>query len=174
MALLEILTFPDPVLRERSEPVTVFDAALKKLAEDMSDTMYAAPGVGLAAPQIGKLIRMVLVDPNAGTEESKGPEVYINPVILEGQGSVISEEGCLSLPDFYEEVKRFEVVKVQAKDLDGQTFERTLEGFHAVILQHELDHLNGVLAVDKVSRLKRAIYSKRRKRDLRNAQYRID
>lgn len=168
MALLEIRTFPDPVLRQKASPVTVFDEALKQLAEDMAETMYAAPGVGLAAPQVGHSIQMVLVDPHAGNAESQGPEVYINPEIIAGSGEIVCEEGCLSLPDFYEEVKRKEIITVRARDVDGSTFERTLEGYHAVILQHEMDHLEGVLAIDRVSRLKRALYTKRRNRDLRD------
>ena len=173
MALLEILTFPNPILREKAKPVTEFNGELAKLAEDMAATMYAAPGVGLAAPQVGKLLRMVLVDPHAGSAESAGPEVYINPEILSGEGEIICEEGCLSLPDFYEDVKRKAIIQVKAQDVNGETFERTLEGFHAVILLHEMDHLNGVLAIDKVSRLKRALYTKKRKREVRDNVMRI-
>ena len=175
MALLEILKFPDPRLRLKAEPVTVFDEALKKLVDDMATTMYTAPGVSLAATQVGVTKRLVLVDPFSGEAESEGPEVYINPMILEGSGEIICEEGCLSLPDFYEEVKRKDVIKVRAQDVTGEVFERTLEGFHAVILQHEMDHLEGVLAVDRVSRLKRALYKKRRNREIKSdAAYRID
>ena len=173
MALLRILTFPDPILREKAQPVTIFDDALKTLAEDMAETMYAAPGVGLAAPQIGELKRMVLVDPHSGSQESEGPEVYINPEILEGHGEIICEEGCLSLPDFYEDVKRNDVITVRAQNVEGETFECTLEGFHAVILQHEMDHLDGVLAIDRVSRLKRALYTKKKKREARDNTMRI-
>lgn len=170
MALLRILTFPDPRLREKARDVQVFDADLKQLAADMVETMYAAPGVGLAATQVGVAKRMVVVDEYAGRDGSKGPEVYVNPQLVEASGEIICEEGCLSLPDFSEEVKRKDKIHVRYQDLEGKAREVSLEGFHAVILQHEMDHLEGVLAVDRVSRLKRALYSKRRSRSGRNSK----
>lgn len=170
MALLRILTFPDPRLREKALEVKVFDEALKQLAADMVETMYAAPGVGLAATQVGVVLRMVVVDEHAGREGSTGPEVYVNPQLIDGSGEIVCEEGCLSLPDFSEDVKRKDKIHVRYQDLDGKVQEITLEGFHAVILQHEMDHLEGVLAVDRVSRLKRALYSKRRSRASRNSK----
>lgn len=167
MALLTIRTFPDPVLRERAAEVTVFDQALADLARDMAETMYAAPGVGLAAPQVGVLLRIVVVDPNASSPDSAGPEVYVNPEVVAGSGEIVCEEGCLSLPEFYEDVKRFDQITLRYQDVTGTPHEVELSGYHAVILQHEIDHLEGVLAIDRVSRLKRALYTKKRKREAR-------
>lgn len=173
MALLDIRTYPDPVLRQRASDVTVFDDALKTLAENMAETMYAAPGVGLAAPQVGVSKRFLVVDPNSGDPESEGPEFYVNPVIKSGHGEIICEEGCLSLPDFFEDVKRKEFITLAYQDLEGKAHEIELEGFHAVVLQHEIDHLEGVLAFDHISRLKRSLYTKRRKREARQDVMRI-
>ncbi len=161
MALLPIVKFPDPLLQERSEEVREFNDELKTFVQDMSDTMYAAPGVGLAAVQVGVLKRILVLDPHAGDADSH-IEVYINPVILESRGEQVCEEGCLSLPDFSEEVKRKEWIRVRHHTLDGEVKEVELEGFHAVILQHELDHLDGILATDRISRIRRALYVRRR------------
>lgn len=163
MALRTIVKYPDPRLKLRSEEVKVFNEALKTLVQDMAETMYTAPGVGLAAVQIGVLQRVLVLDAHSG-EEGSDLEVFINPEILSAEGDLVWEEGCLSLPDFTEEVNRKEKVTVRYQDVNGTVLEKKMEGFRAVILQHELDHLNGVLATDRVSRLKRAFYQRRRLR----------
>jgi peptide deformylase len=152
MALLPVLEFPDPRLRTRAAPVTEFDSGLKQLIADMFETMYRAPGIGLAATQVNVHRRLIVIDVS---KEGNQPEVYINPEILEREGSEVSEEGCLSVPNVYEDVERAARIKVRAQDADGQTFERELEGMHAVCLQHEMDHLAGKLFVDYLSGLKR-------------------
>jgi peptide deformylase len=168
MAIMEILKYPDPRLREVSSPVTKFDAELKKLAEDMLETMYAENGIGLAAPQVGKLYRMMVVDTrprstkgryeeNEMTElESKIPQplVVINPVILKGEGKTTFNEGCLSLPSFYDEVERFEKIQLKYNDLDGKEHVIEIDGLLAICLQHEMDHLEGTLFIDHLSFLK--------------------
>lgn len=161
MALRKIVKYPDPILKMRSEEVTDFNEALKELVQDMAETMYTAPGVGLAAVQVGVLKRVLVLDANSG-EEGSLLEVFINPEIISSEGNLIWEEGCLSLPDFSEEVTRKEKVVVRYQNVEGQVLETTMEGFRAVILQHELDHLNGLLATDRISRLKRAFYQRRR------------
>jgi len=152
MALLPILEFPDPRLRTRAQPVTEFDGALKQLADDMLQTMYAAPGVGLAATQVNVHRQLIVMD--AGGEK-KDPQVYINPEIISREGVEVTEEGCLSVPNIYEEVERAARVRVRARDLTGRSFERELDGLAAVCLQHEMDHLTGKLFVDYLSALKR-------------------
>jgi len=152
MALLPILEFPDPRLRTRAEPVRQFDAALERLAADMLETMYAAPGVGLAATQVNVHRQLFVMDTST---EKNDPQVYINAQILEREGAEIAEEGCLSVPNIFEPVKRAARVRVRAQDVAGQFFERELTGLAAVCLQHELDHLSGKLFVDYLSVLKR-------------------
>ncbi len=155
MALLEIRTYPDPVLREECAPVTDFGDALKKLAEDMAETMYANEGIGLAAPQVGVAHSFLVVDP--ASPEDRGREVLAlaNPIITESDGTVEFEEGCLSLPELTVPTTRKARVKVAAQDLDGNGIEVTAEGLLAIVLQHEIDHLHGRLLVDYVSPLRR-------------------
>jgi peptide deformylase len=153
MALLTVLEFPDPRLRTRAAPVKEFDAALKQLVGDMFETMYAAPGVGLAATQVNVHKQLIVMD--VGGAETRLPQVYINPEILSRDGVEVSEEGCLSVPNVFEDVERSARVRVRAKDADGQVFERDLDGLAAVCLQHEMDHLAGKLFVDYLSVLKR-------------------
>ena len=162
MALLTILEFPDPRLRLRAEPVRVFDAGLERLVRDMFETMYAAPGVGLAATQVDVHRRVIVMD--VGLEDNgedkhkkkaKDPQVFINPELLERDGSEVSEEGCLSLPTIFEPIERATRVRVRAQDLKGRSFERELTGLAAICLQHEMDHLAGKLFVDYLSSLKR-------------------
>jgi peptide deformylase len=162
MALLTILEFPDPRLRTRAEPVRVFDADLERLVRDMFETMYAAPGVGLAATQVDVHRRILVMD--VGLEEdgedknkkrAKNPQVFINPELLERDGSEVSEEGCLSVPTIFEPIERASRVRVRAQDLKGRSFERELTGLAAICLQHEMDHLAGKLFVDYLSSLKR-------------------
>ncbi|HXC57993.1 MAG TPA: peptide deformylase [Steroidobacteraceae bacterium] len=152
MATLAILEYPDPRLRTKAAPVTVFDAALKKQVADMFETMYAAPGIGLAATQVDWHHRLLVIDV---TEEKNQPLVFINPEILSREGAASGEEGCLSVPGIYDDVPRAERVRVRAQDVDGATFERDLDGMLAVCVQHEMDHLDGKLFVDYLSEMKR-------------------
>jgi peptide deformylase len=158
MAQLQILEYPDPRLRTRAEPVDAVDDALRQLIDDMFETMYAAPGIGLAATQVNVHRRLLVADVS---EEHDDPRVFINPEILEKDGVAVSEEGCLSVPGFYEKVERAEQVRVRALDRDGQPFEVVLEGLLAVCVQHEIDHLDGKLFVDYLSDLKRQRIRKR-------------
>ena len=152
MPLLEILEFPDPRLRTRAVPVTVFDAALSRLIDDMFETMYAAPGIGLAASQVDVHRRLLVMDVSNDRSE---PLVFINPEIVAREEIGVMEEGCLSVPGIYDEVERAQRIRVRAQDRDGKVFERELDGIRAVCLQHEMDHLDGKLFVDYLSSLKR-------------------
>jgi peptide deformylase len=152
MALLTILEFPDPRLRTRAQPVDQVDAALRKLVDDMFETMYAAPGIGLAATQVNVHKRLLVIDVS---ESRKEPLVFINPEILDRQGVEETEEGCLSVPGVYDKVKRADRIRVRALDRDGQPFEMDADGLLAVCIQHEIDHLDGKLFVDYLSELKR-------------------
>jgi len=152
MARLPILEFPDPRLRTRAQPVRNFDAALQQLIADMLETMYVAPGIGLAATQVDVHRALLVMDTSDGHDQ---PQVYINPEILTREGVESSEEGCLSVPSVFEEVQRSARVRVRAQNADGSTFERDLEGLDAVCLQHEMDHLAGKLFVDYLSTLRR-------------------
>jgi peptide deformylase len=155
MSIRPIILLPDPVLRQVSRPVERVDADVRKFAADLFETMYDAPGIGLAAIQVGEPRRMLVID-LAKEDEPKAPQVFINPEIVAraGEGSVY-EEGCLSIPDYYAEVERPREVTVRYIDLDGKEQEINAEGLLAVCLQHEIDHLNGVLFIDHISRLKR-------------------
>jgi peptide deformylase len=152
MALLKILEYPDPRLRTRARPVPVVDERIRTLVADMLETMYAAPGVGLAATQVDVHLRVVVADIS---EEMNQPQVLINPEILEKDGTESGEEGCLSVPGFTESVQRARRIRVRALDRQGQPFEMTVEGLLAVCIQHEIDHLEGKLFVDYLSELKR-------------------
>ena len=152
MALLNILVFPDERLRTIAKPVEQVDDALRRLIDDMLETMYDAPGIGLAAPQVNVHKRVIVIDLS---EEKDTPLVLINPSILERSGEEEMDEGCLSVPGFYERVKRSERIRVRALDRDGRTFERNADGLLAVCIQHEIDHLEGKLYVDYLSGLKR-------------------
>lgn len=164
MAKLRILEFPDPRLRTKAAAVEVVDDDLRQLAEDMFETMYAAPGIGLAATQVDVHKRLLVVDVSA---EKNDPHVLINPEILEKDGVAISEEGCLSVPGYYDEVERAEHVRVRYLDRDGQQVERDLEGLLAICVQHEMDHLDGRLFVDYLSEAKRQRIRKRLVKDRR-------
>lgn len=155
MSLLDILICPDPRLREKSLPVTVFDAAIKRRAEDMLETMYNAPGVGLAAPQVGILERMLVVDV-ADEGEARKPFCLINPeIIWASDVTSVYNEGCLSVPEQFAEVRRPSEVKVRYQTPSGQEEELHATGLLSTCVQHEIDHLNGILFVDYLSRLKR-------------------
>ena len=155
MAVRDILILPDKRLRLLSKPVAKIDAATKQLVEDMFDTMYDAPGIGLAAIQIGEPRRIVTMD-LAKKDEPKEPQVFINPELISKSGDKNThEEGCLSIPEYYEEVERPAAVRFRYLDLDGQQHKIDAEGLLATCIQHEIDHLDGVLFIDHISKLKR-------------------
>jgi peptide deformylase len=164
MAVLDILKYPNPKLKKRSLPVEKIDDHLRQLVKDMAETMYAAPGVGLAAPQIGCLLRLAVIDVSP-SNQPKNLLVLINPEIVTTDGECTWEEGCLSVPDYSEEIKRKEKVVVRCQNLEGETIEIAAEGLLAIALQHEIDHLNGVLFLDHLSSLKRALYKRRQKKE---------
>jgi peptide deformylase len=163
MAIRTILTYPHPVLREKAEKITVFDQELQTLVEDMAETMYAAPGVGLAANQIGVARQVVVVD-RSTVDNQRTYITLVNPVITDGEGSIIDEEGCLSVIECYAKVKRFQKIHVTAQDVQGNPLEFDAEDRYARIIQHEIDHLLGTLFIDRLSSLKRALYKKKLKK----------
>jgi peptide deformylase len=155
MALREILVVPDPVLKQKSLPVEAVDDDLRALMDDMLETMYAAPGIGLAAIQIGEAKRVIVMD-LARPDEEPAPQYFVNPEILWADEELLPyEEGCLSVPDIYDEVERPAKVRLRYLNYKGETVEEEAEGLYAVCIQHEMDHLNGVLFIDHLSRLKR-------------------
>jgi peptide deformylase len=155
MAIRRILTLPDSVLRKQARPVERVDDELRRLVDDMLATMYDAPGIGLAAPQIGVSRRLIVMDP-AKDDAPKSPVIMINPEILERSDEMrLHEEGCLSIPDFTAEVERPAITRVAYIDPEGKQQEAELEGIWSTLVQHEIDHLNGVLFIDYLSRLKR-------------------
>ncbi len=161
MPIKPLIILPDPVLRLVSKPIERVDAPLRKLADDMLETMYDAPGIGLAAIQIGEPLRMLVID-LAKEDEEPAPHVFINPEVLEsGDQRSVYEEGCLSIPDYYAEVERPASVRVKYLDRDGKEQEMLAEGLMATCLQHEIDHLNGVLFIDHISKLKRDMVVKK-------------
>ena len=151
MALLPILRYPDPRLHRRAKPIATVDAQIRQLVADMAETMYSAPGIGLAAPQVDKLVRLIVIDIS---EDKSQLQVFINPELLEKSGECEGEEGCLSVPGIYETVKRASHVRVRALGLDGQPFELEADDLLAVCIQHEMDHLEGKVFVEYLSRLK--------------------
>jgi peptide deformylase len=155
MAVRPILIYPDPRLREVAEPVAEVNDEIKRLVDDLAETMYAAPGIGLAAPQVGVSKRVFVIDTATGDGEPPRLMVFINPRFIEKTGELSWDEGCLSFPDIHEEIVRAERVVVQALDREGQLYEVEAEGLPAVALQHENDHLEGTLIVDHVSFFKR-------------------
>lgn len=161
MAVREIVIWPDPVLTRPAEPVEAVDAALQPLIDDMIETMYAADGLGLAAPQVGVGRRLFVVDVSSN-EDAKGHGlmVFVNPEIVSAEGTVLFEEGCLSLPGITVEVERHAKVTMRALDRHGEPFEVEAEGLFAIALQHELDHLEGNLIVNRLSPLKRQLVKK--------------
>lgn len=167
MAILEILKYPNPVLSKVAAPVKNITGKTVQLVNDMLETMYAAPGIGLAAPQVGQSQRIIVLDID---HENPGKQVYklINPVIARSEGEVIWEEGCLSVVDFTAEVRRAVQVEVVALDDNEKEVRIVAEGLLAVALQHEIDHLDGKLFIDRISRLKRDLYRRRRLKMLRD------
>lgn len=179
MALLEIYKYPAEVLLKKALPVETIDDDVKQLVKDMGETMFHAPGVGLAAPQVGQSKRIIVYNPNAANpdkeesqeknnkEEEKEFKALINPEIIASSGCIISEnEACLSVPDYNSDVKRFETVTVRALNIEGKKLEFDAHGLLAVIMQHEIDHLDGILYIDRISVLKRNMYKKKVKKGL--------
>jgi peptide deformylase len=164
MAIREILKYPDGVLNRKAEPVENVDEDLNRLIDDMVETMYAAPGIGLAAPQVGVSKRLIVVDVKTAYGEEASLHVLINPEIVESEGEIKSEEGCLSLPGFTVSIDRFEKVTVKALDREGKEISISAEGLLAMALQHEIDHLEGTLILDRTSFLKREFYKKQLKK----------
>jgi peptide deformylase len=164
MARLNILEFPDPRLRKKARPVESVDDALRQLIDDMFETMYAAPGIGLAATQVDVHQRLLVADVSV---EKNQPWVLVNPEILEKDGIAVTEEGCLSVPGYYEEVERAEHVRVRFTDSTGKAIEEDFEGLLAVCVQHEIDHLDGKLFVDYLSEAKRQRIRKRLEKERR-------
>ena len=166
LAILPILEVPDPRLKTISTPVETFDADLKTLVDDMTETMYAAPGIGLAAIQVGVPKRLLVIDlqeeEGAGDEPVRNPRVFVNPEILDPSNEhSLYNEGCLSVPDQYAEVERPAQIRARWQDLDGKFHEETMTGLMATCLQHEMDHLEGILFIDHLSRLKRQMVLKK-------------
>ena len=172
MAILKILAFPEKSLLQPSVKVDKIDDEINQLINDMGETMFDAPGVGLAAPQIGVNKRIIVYDSNAANQDNDDDEediepkqefsALINPEIIAASGSIVSEkEGCLSVMDYSADVKRYEKVTVKALNLEGKKLEFDAEGILAIIMQHEIDHLDGVLFIDRISALKRTMYKKK-------------
>jgi peptide deformylase len=166
VAILEILKYPHPLLKKRCKEVDQIDEEVKRLIRDMTETMYGAQGIGLAACQVGISRRVVVLDVSP-MDPGRGMMTMINPEIVSEEGEVDSEEGCLSVPDCHETVKRREKIRVRCLSLDGKEIELAGEGILAIALQHEIDHLNGVLIVDRLSRLKREMLRERLKKEQR-------
>lgn len=181
MTIRNILTYPEPSLLRKSTPVDSIDTQILELIKDMGETMFAAPGVGLAAPQVGVNKRVIVYDVTAGIpndrdeEEQDNPSsrkkeyrALINPEIIKASGSIVSkDEGCLSVEEYTADVKRYELITVRALNSDGQSLEFDLEGIPAIIVQHEIDHLEGILFIDRISALKRTMYKKKLKKKLK-------
>lgn len=169
MSVLEIKKYPDKVLAQKAAPVTVIDRYLQRLIDDMLETMYAAPGIGLAAPQVGVSKRLIVIDIGLREEERIPLIVLINPEIVGNEGEIESEEGCLSIPGYLTAVKRAERVVVQGMNRDGLPVEVTGEGLLSRALQHEIDHLDGMLLIDRISSIKREFFKKRFQKALARA-----
>ncbi|MEW8505518.1 MAG: peptide deformylase [Candidatus Thiodiazotropha sp.] len=167
MAILDILHFPDPRLRNRAKPVAQVDDSIRRLIDDMLETMYQAPGIGLAATQVNVAKRVVVIDLS---EEKNQPLCLVNPEILQKDGEEQMEEGCLSVPGIYELVKRANLIRIRALDREGQPFEMEAEGLLAVCIQHEMDHLEGKLFVDYLSSLKRQRIRKKLEKESRQQE----
>jgi peptide deformylase len=166
MSLLTILEYPDPRLRNKAQPVAAFDAALQGLIEDLFETMYAAPGIGLAATQVNVHKQLLVLDVS---EEKNAPLVLVNPKIVAREGSQIYQEGCLSVPNIYADVERADRISVEAQDRDGQPLQLQADGLLAVCIQHEMDHLVGKLFVDYLSPLKRELVRRKLEKQRRAA-----
>jgi peptide deformylase len=167
MSILEVLTYPDRFLGQPTKPVENIDGKIQEMIDNMAETMYDAPGAGLAAIQVGIDKRIIVYD-NLPGETEKSLQVLLNPVIIERDGEIISEnEGCLSVPEFRSDVKRSSLVLVEGIDREGNPLKIEAEGYLAIVLQHEIDHINGTLFIDRISSLKRELYKRRIKKNLR-------
>ena len=169
MPIKKILTYPNPILRQKVEQVNIFDDSLKELATDLAETMYAAPGSGLAANQIGECVSVIVIDISSESEEKKHL-ILVNPEIVDKEGAQVDDEGCLSVIDLTAKVKRYQKLVVRTQDIEGKIWEFPAEDFLARVLQHEVDHLNGILFIDHLSSLKRALYKKKLKKILQEEQ----
>ena len=168
MALRPVLQFPDKRLTRKAQPIEAITDEVRRLAQDMCEVMYDEPGIGLAATQVGEEVRLIVVDTEWKEEDGvQNPLILVNPELSEHEGEVLWKEGCLSVPDFEAEVKRAERVTMRALDLDGKEVEIRAEGLQAVCFQHEVDHLDGILFIDRISRLKRSRYAAKRKKQLK-------
>ena len=161
MAVLKVRRYGDPVLRRRAVPIDAVTPELKRLVDDMTDTMYDEVGIGLAAPQVGHSVRLLVV----GDEEGRGVQALVNPVITESGGSVTAEEGCLSLPGIFADVTRAQWVKLEARDLEGRPITITARGLRSRVFQHEIDHLDGVLFIDRLDPVTRDRIKRRIKKE---------
>jgi peptide deformylase len=168
MAIRPVLQFPDARLKRKSTPISEVTDEIRILAADMLETMYDEPGIGLAAPQVDAAVRLIVLD-TTWTEEGseRSPLVLVNPEVVFRDGTIVWTEGCLSVPDFEAEVERSARVRVRALDLDGKPLELEADELQAVCFQHEIDHLDGILFIDRISRLKRSLYVKKRQKALR-------
>ncbi|MCE5244347.1 MAG: peptide deformylase [Syntrophobacteraceae bacterium] len=166
MALLQVCVYPDPILRQKCLPVEKVDGTIGKLIDDMAETMYEAPGVGLAANQVGSLLRIIVVDVQRQDDEH-GLIVLLNPEVVSAQGQTTCEEGCLSVPDYFSNVKRFSEVVVKGLGRNGNPVEINATGFLAVVLQHEIDHLEGRLFIDRIGPIAKDIFKRRWKKRMK-------
>ncbi len=167
MALREVVQFPDPRLKLVSKPITQITDEIRQLAFDMIEVMYDEPGIGLAAPQVGENVRLFVIDTEWSDEEiGRNPLVVINPEISEREGRITWDEGCLSVPDYNAVVERDAKITLLGLDLEGKPIVERAEGLRAVCIQHEVDHLDGILFIDRISRLKRGLYVKKRRKQL--------
>ena len=168
---LSILVYGNQTLRKRAKPVIVVTPALKRLADEMLESMYESNGIGLAAPQVGELVRLIVVDVSAGEGKEKQPYVLFNPEILSAKGEAVAEEGCLSVPGVWADVTRPEIITLRAMDREGKTFElKGIDGVLARCIQHEIDHLEGVLFVDKISSTDRILNEAKLKKMARQSK----
>lgn len=169
--MLQVLRFPNPLLRQKSKPVTTFDDDLQRLAAGMLETMYREGGIGLAAPQVGQLKQLIVVDLHAGDEDqaTRSPRFYVNPVIRDRSGETMTNEGCLSVPDFTADVTRAQSIKLEYQSTSGDRVREDLHGLAAVCLQHEIDHLRGKLFIDYLPPLKRQMVKQRLVKQARTA-----
>jgi peptide deformylase len=167
MATLNILKYPDPILKRKAEPITQITDEVRRLIDDMTETMYEAPGVGLAAPQIGRSVRVIVIDVNSKEEENRELICLINPEIIEQTGETVWEEGCLSVPDYTADVRRAERVVVKGLDRNGKEEVIVGEGLLSIVFQHEIDHLNGVLFIDRLGLIKRDLIRRKLRKQAR-------
>jgi peptide deformylase len=171
LALRPVLKFPDPRLRDVSKPIETITDELRELAADMCEVMYDEPGIGLAAPQVGESVRLIVVDTQWNEEGGEqNALILVNPVLSEPEGKILWKEGCLSVPDLEAEVERAERIVLRATDLEGVEIAIRAEGLQAICFQHEVDHLEGRLFLDRISQLKRSRYVLRRRKQLRREQ----